>query len=66
MGSALWILPISVGYFAHNKDGSWFNRDKSSVLPESALVLPEGANINKKKKDVKVSFIIKGLHGNYC
>lgn len=34
-------------------------------FPESALVLPEGANINKKK-DVKVSFIIKGLHGNYC
>ena len=54
MWGVLWILPISVGGFAHKKSGSWFNRDKCSPFPESALVLSEMEQI----KDVKKSFIL--------
>lgn len=52
IGGALWILPISVGDFAYRKCGSWFNNDKWSVFPESALVPWEIEQI----KDVRGSF----------
>ena len=34
MGVVLWILPILVGDFLHEENGSWFNREKWSVFPE--------------------------------
>ena len=52
MGGALWILPVSIGVFAHKEGGSWFTRDKWSVFPELALVPSEAKQI----KDVKGSF----------
>ena len=54
MGGTLWIVMwlTSVGDFAHKESGSWFNRDKWSVFPESALILSEMEQI----KDIKGSF----------
>lgn len=38
---ALWILTISVEDLAHKQDGSLYNKDKWSGLPDSAIVPSE-------------------------
>lgn len=45
IGEPLYVVAISVGKFSHEKGGSWFNRDKLSVPPESAPVLSEREKI---------------------
>ena len=35
----LWVLPISVGDFAHKKSGYWFNGDKMISVSEKKVSL---------------------------
>ena len=44
-GGMLWILPTSVGDFAHTDGGDWFNRVKWSVFPKPSLELPKTEQI---------------------
>ena len=49
MGVTLWISSISVGDFVCKEGGRWFHKDKSSIFPESALVLSEMEQIKGVK-----------------
>ena len=44
-GGMLWILPTSVGDFAHTDGGDWFNRVKWSVFPKPSLEMPKTEQI---------------------